>query len=105
MTSIPSRVLPWLIYPAVMTLAFGLFALLQWSGAPLIISTYVPVLATAALVTMLEAACPHRSEWRPPRAEVRTDLTFMAVVQLAFPPLVGFLFTYAMIRPVAALGL
>ena len=105
MTGGSSRVLPWLIYPAVMTLAFALFAVLQWAGVALIISTYVPVLATAALVTALESACPHRAEWRPPTCEVRTDLTFMVVVQLAFPPLMGFLFTYALIEPAAALNL
>ena len=32
MTSGSSRVLSWLIYPTVMTLAFALFALLQSSG-------------------------------------------------------------------------
>jgi sterol desaturase/sphingolipid hydroxylase (fatty acid hydroxylase superfamily) len=63
------------------------------------------VLATAALVTALESAFPHRSEWRPPGGEVKTDLTFMVVVQLAFPPLMGFLFAYALISPAAALDL
>jgi sterol desaturase/sphingolipid hydroxylase (fatty acid hydroxylase superfamily) len=105
MTSGPDRVLSCLIYPTVMTLAFGLFALLQWIGASLIISTYVPVLATAAAVTALESAYPHRAQWRPPTGEVRTDLTFMVVVQLACPPLIGFLFTYALITPAAALNL
>jgi len=105
MTNGSSRVLPWLIYPAVMTLAFALFALLQWGGASLVISTYVPVLATAGLVTVLEAALPHRAEWRPSSGEFRTDVKFMVVVQLAFPPLMGFLFTYALIRPAAALDL
>ena len=105
MTDGSSRVFPWLIYPTVMTLAFALFSLLQWSGASLIVSTYVPVLATAALVTALESAFPHRPEWRPPSGDVRTDLTFMVVVQLAFPPLIGFLFTYALIKPAASLNL
>ena len=105
MTSGTNRALSWLIYPSVMTLAFGLFAFLLWNGVSLIISTYVPVLATAALVTILESARPHRAEWQPTREEIRTDLTFMVVVQLAFPPLMGFLFTYALIRPAAALDL
>jgi sterol desaturase/sphingolipid hydroxylase (fatty acid hydroxylase superfamily) len=105
MTDGSSRVFPWLIYPTVMTLAFALFSLLQWSRASLIVSTYVPVLATAALVTALESAFPHRPDWRPPSGDVRTDLTFLVVVQLAFPPLIGFLFTYALIRPAAALDL
>lgn len=105
MTGGSGRVLPWLIYPAVMALAYSMFALLQRAGASLIFSTYVPVLATAGLVALLESALPHRADWRPPRGEVGTDLTFMVVVQLAFPPLVGFLFTYALIRPAAALDL
>jgi sterol desaturase/sphingolipid hydroxylase (fatty acid hydroxylase superfamily) len=105
MTNGSSRALAGLTYPVVMTIAFALFALLQSRGVSLIISTYVPVLATAALVTVLESARPHRTEWRPPSDEVKTDLTFMVVVQLAFPPLMGFLFTYALIRPAAALDL
>jgi sterol desaturase/sphingolipid hydroxylase (fatty acid hydroxylase superfamily) len=97
--------LTWLIYPATIAFAFALFAALQWAGVSLVISTYVPVLATAAIVAALESAIPHRAEWRPPSDEVRTDLTFMVVVQLAFPPLMGFLFTYALIKPAAALHL
>ena len=54
---------------------------------------------------MLELRFPHRPDWRPPVSEVRTDLGFMAVVQLAFPPLVGFVFTYALIAPARALHL
>jgi sterol desaturase/sphingolipid hydroxylase (fatty acid hydroxylase superfamily) len=100
-----SRVLASLIYPAVIVLAFSLFALLQWRGASLIVSTYVPVIVTAALVTLLESMRPHRAEWRPPGSEIRTDLTFMAVVQLAFPPLMGFLFVYWLIEPAKALDL
>jgi sterol desaturase/sphingolipid hydroxylase (fatty acid hydroxylase superfamily) len=36
---------------------------------------------------------------------VKTDLLFMAVVQLAAPPLIGFVFTYALIGPARALDL
>jgi sterol desaturase/sphingolipid hydroxylase (fatty acid hydroxylase superfamily) len=100
-----SGVLAWIVYPAVMTFAFVLFALLKWSGAPLVVSTYVPVLVTAALVTVLEWILPHRADWRPPTSEVETDLTFMVMVQLACPPLIGFLFTYALIAPATALHL
>jgi len=100
-----ARVLAWIVYPAVMALAFGLFALLQSLGAPLLVSMYVPVLVTVAIVIVLEWILPHRAEWRPGSSEVSTDLTFMMVVQLAFPPLVGFLFTYALIAPARALHL
>jgi sterol desaturase/sphingolipid hydroxylase (fatty acid hydroxylase superfamily) len=99
------RLLAALVYPVVMTLAFALFALLQRVGASLVVSTYVPVLATATVVTLLERTMPHREDWRPRRREVRTDVTFMVAVQLALPPLIGFLFAYALIEPAAALGL
>jgi ornithine lipid hydroxylase len=92
-------------YPAVVVTAFGLFAWLQSMGASLPLSTYVPILVAAALVTALELWVPHRREWQPPRAEVRTDLAFMIVVQLAFPPIVAFVFTYALIEPARALNL
>ena len=74
-------------------------------GASLVVSTYVPVLLAAAMVTLLELKFPHRSEWRPPVSEVKTDLGFMTIVQLAFPPLMGFVFTYALIAPARALNL
>ena len=101
----PARLLSYLHYPVVVTMTFGLFALLRSAGASLIVSTYVPVLLAAAVVTLLELKFPHRAEWRPPVSEVKTDLGFMTIVQLAFPPLMGFVFTYALIEPARALNL
>jgi sterol desaturase/sphingolipid hydroxylase (fatty acid hydroxylase superfamily) len=99
------RIVPWLHYPAVMIGAFSSFAVLQNLGASLVVSTYLPVLLAAGVVTLLERRYPFRVDWRPPASEVGTDLAFMTVVQLAFPPLMGFLFTYALIRPARALDL
>ena len=100
-----TTLLPSWHYPTVIAAAFGLFAALRISGAPLVVSTYLPIVLTAGAVAWLEARSPHRSEWLPDRGEMTTDLTFMAVVQLAFPPLAGFLFTYALIGPARALDL
>jgi sterol desaturase/sphingolipid hydroxylase (fatty acid hydroxylase superfamily) len=97
--------LPFLHYPAVMITTFAVFAWLHAAGVPLVISTYVPVLLAAGLVTVLEWRFPYRGDWRPPTSEVRTDLEFMTAVQLAFPPLVGFIFTYALVAPARALDL
>jgi len=97
--------LPWLPYPAVMTLSFVLFAVLQSTGAPLQTSLYVPILVAAALVTGLELVFPHRREWQPETGEVRTDLAFMVIVQLALPPVVGFFFTYSLVEPARRLNL
>lgn len=92
-------------YPVAIAGAFALFALLQASGAPLVASTYIPILLTAGVVTWMETRFPHRAEWRPDTPEVRTDVAFMTVVQLAFPPLAGFLFAYVLIGPARALDL
>src|SRR5262245_27333500 len=84
---------------------FGLFAVLQSQGSPLLVSTYVPVLFAAGAVTVLEIVFPYRVDWRPPSSEIKTDLVFMTIVQLAWPPIVSFLFVYALIQPVGALNL
>jgi sterol desaturase/sphingolipid hydroxylase (fatty acid hydroxylase superfamily) len=99
------RLLPWVHYPLVMTAVFAMFAWLQSLGVSLIASTYVPVLLAAGMVTLLELAFPNRTAWRPPAAEIGTDLVFMTTIQLALPPLVGFLFVYLLIEPARALEL
>jgi sterol desaturase/sphingolipid hydroxylase (fatty acid hydroxylase superfamily) len=98
-----TRLAPWLHYPLVMSSAFAVFAALMRLEVPLSACTYLPVVMVAVLVTLLELRFPHRREWRPAPSEVATDLGFMAIVQLAFPPLLGFAFTYALINPVRAL--
>ncbi len=97
--------LPFLHYPAVMITTFVVFALMRGLGVPLVVSTYVPVVLAAMLVMALEWRFPYRGDWRPPVSEVKTDLEFMTAVQLAFPPLVGFVFAYALIKPARALNL
>ena len=99
------NLLPSWHYPVVIAGVFALFAALQAGGAPLVVSTYLPILVAAGVVAWLEARFPHRTEWLPGKSEVRTDLAFMTVVQLAFPPLAGFLFAYALIEPARALDL
>jgi sterol desaturase/sphingolipid hydroxylase (fatty acid hydroxylase superfamily) len=105
MASQTARLLPYLHYPVVITTTFALFAMLRSQGVSLVASTYVPILFAAAMVTALELKFPHRQEWRAPANEIKIDLAFMTIVQLAFPPLVGFVFTYALIEPARALHL
>jgi hypothetical protein len=57
----------WLHYPLGMIAAFAVFAALRHAGAPLVISTYLPVLLAAGAITLLELAFRHRPEWRPRR--------------------------------------
>ncbi len=100
-----NRLLPWLFYPAVICGTFAVFAVLQTAGVSLIATTYLTVLAAAGAVTLLELGFPHRAAWRPPASEIKTDLLFLTAVQMAFPPLVSFIFVYALIDPVRSLHL
>jgi sterol desaturase/sphingolipid hydroxylase (fatty acid hydroxylase superfamily) len=102
--SLVHTVLPWLHYPVAMTATFALSAWMRSRGASLEVSTYVPIVIAALCVAGLEALFPHRAAWRPPADEIKTDLGFMTVVQLAFPPVMGFLFTSALVEPARALG-
>lgn len=104
-TSVMARLLPSIHYPAAMVMAYSTFTALRSLGTPLVISTYVPVLFVAALVSWLELRRPNRETWRPATREVGTDLIFMIAVQLALPPLVGFLFAYALVEPARSLNL
>ncbi len=105
MTALHARTASYAIYPVVMGSAYGLFALLWSASAPLVVSTYVPIVLAAAAVTILERILPYRREWQPPQREVVTDLEFMVVVQMAWPPLVSLVFMQALIQPARALGL
>lgn len=96
---------PWLYYPTVMVSVFVLFAVLQSYGVSLIASTYLPVVLAACLITLLELKFPYRAEWRPSKNEVKVDLMFMAVVQLAWPPIVSFTFVSLLLEPARALNL
>ena len=76
-------------YPTVMASALGLFAALALAELHVAAAAYLAALVGAALVTTHEALLPHRAAWRPGFAEVRADLLFMAVVQVALPYLLS----------------
>jgi sterol desaturase/sphingolipid hydroxylase (fatty acid hydroxylase superfamily) len=99
------RLLPWLHYPLVITAVFVVFAWMRSEGASLVLSTYVPIVTAAIAVTLLELRFPYRQGWRPPAGEIRLDLVFMTVIQLAWPPLIGFLFVHLLVDPARSLDL
>lgn len=98
-------ILPWLIYPLVMTGAFLLFALSRSLGLALAASTYLTIVIGALVVAALERWLPYREAWRPGMGDVATDLEFIAAVQVAFPPLMSYVFTAALVAPARRLDL
>ena len=79
--------------------AFAAFAALQAAGMPLIVGYLRSGIVSRCCRYLARAPAPDCDTWRPSMREVRTDLIFMVVVELAPPPLVGFLFAYALVEP------
>ena len=90
MNSRSSNLAAWVIPPAMIAGSVALhLAIVRhgWSHFP---ATYIPIILAAAVVTVLERIFPYRREWKPDRRDIRTDLSYMIVVQLAFPKLLAF---------------
>ncbi len=76
-------------YPA--TIAFCLILKgIVLRNYPWHVSTYLPVILGAFLVTLLERTCPYKKEWLPNRLDVANDVVFMAVVQVILPKLLSY---------------
>ena len=73
---------------ATLLLFYGLTDL----GIPLAFSGYIAVIVGGlGLITLFEHILPYRQEWLPTSAEVKTDLTFMILVQILLPYLLSIL--------------
>jgi ornithine lipid hydroxylase len=77
-------------YPVVIALALTTYSLCMLNQVNIFAATYIPVIAAAAMVTLLEIYFPAREAWQPSAIDVKTDLLFMVVVQMLFPRLLGF---------------
>ncbi len=72
-------------YPGVMIFGFVLFVILERAGVPLTVSSYVPAVVAAGLITLHEVMLPHRDDWKPDSAEIASDATFLITVQMLLP--------------------
>jgi len=72
-------------YPALLlACVVGNLALFHM-GAGVLVATYVPVTCGTVLIMALEGCLPYRLDWRPSRAEVIQDSTFLALVHVVLP--------------------
>ena len=92
MTSSPlHQYYPWVAYPLGVGMAIYLhMAMLSW-GAGLQVSTYLPVLLAAGLISLSELYFPNLGQWRPIMNDVKNDAIYMLVVQTALPKVLAFL--------------
>jgi sterol desaturase/sphingolipid hydroxylase (fatty acid hydroxylase superfamily) len=89
MHALADRHVPWLAYPATITLTLALFFTLTAAGQSVLVASYIAAFVGAGLVTWLELAFPERRDWTPGRKEVGQDLLFMVLVQVALAKLLG----------------
>jgi sterol desaturase/sphingolipid hydroxylase (fatty acid hydroxylase superfamily) len=80
-----SRPIQWLYYPAVMAGAIATAWALHHAGAPLALSAYLAVAASALAVFVGERLIPYRRDWSPTKPELLDDGLYMLAVQVLLP--------------------
>ena len=83
------RLLPYLWYPLCMAGTVAMFECMLRSATPIAVAVYVPVSIVALVVLLLQWRFPERDAWRPAWSDVKADIAFMALVQLALPEALG----------------
>jgi sterol desaturase/sphingolipid hydroxylase (fatty acid hydroxylase superfamily) len=81
----PARILPYTWYPALFAAAIAAFAALIAAGHSPAWAAYLPTMAIAFAIIVLEFRTPERVEWRPQWPDVSADTAFMAFIQIALP--------------------
>jgi len=77
--------LAWIWYPGLFAAAIAAFAAMQFAGWPLAAAVYIPISGVALSILLLERFAPARLDWRPRAQDVKADLAFIALVQVAVP--------------------
>ena len=90
------QLLPYLWYPLGMSGAVAMFAWMMSDAIPVAVAVYVPVSIVALLILWLQWRFPERDAWRPGLRDVKTDIAFMALVQVALPDALGAAATIAL---------
>lgn len=76
-------------YPGIMITGFVVFAVLARADVPLTLSSYLPAVLAAVLITLHETVLPHRDDWKPSLGEVANDAAFLVAVQVLLPYLLS----------------
>ena len=85
-------------YPLIITLGFVLFFAFTEASLPVSMRSYLSALICAVFIFGHETYFPHRREWKPSTNEVRTDLTFLTIIQIGLPLLISLIITPTLTR-------
>ena len=78
------------IYPVTISLGIVIFLTLLQTQNNLLLSTYIPVILGAIIITFSELLLPYRREWLPKKFDIKNDLIFMVTVQMVLPKILTF---------------
>ena len=81
-TTVARRVLPWVIYPLVVSTSIVLYEILGQTELSFQLRSYLAAGVGAILVTLFELGLPHHGVWKGAREDVRGDALYMVIVQM-----------------------
>ena len=82
------RVLPWVIYPGVISIGLGLFEMLLQKDFSLEISTYGAIIIGTGFIMFFEKVMPYHKSWQPNRDDYKNEMLFLTIVQVLIPQLI-----------------
>lgn len=86
------NILTWTIYPGVMAISLVLYYGLLYYDISLPLSSFIAsIIGGLGLITLFEIILPYRKEWLPSKAEIKTDLIFMLLIQVGLSKLLTIL--------------
>ncbi len=98
--------LRWGIYPLIMTMGIlAHYVMVYLWHIDLLLGTYVPVVASGLVITLLEIGLPHKIEWHPKKVDVRNDILYMTLVQVLLPKLMVPVFVFFIVSPLQSFSM
>ncbi|MGZ3238442.1 MAG: GH3 family domain-containing protein [Burkholderiaceae bacterium] len=86
-----SKALPYVWYPLFFACAVSAFGIMHAAGMPLLVAVYIPIVLVASGIIVLESKFSENPDWRPTWADIKEDVAFMAIVQVAMPRILALL--------------
>ncbi len=86
-----TKVLPYVWYPLLFTLAIVGFSAMLAHDVALLVALYTTIVVAGVAIVTLEILNPERADWRPGTSDVCTDAAFMVAVQIVTPRLLTML--------------
>ena len=103
-TTVVGRVLPWVIYPLVVSASIVLYGILGQTELSFQLRSYAAATVGAILVTLFELGLSHHRVWKGAPEDVREDALYMIIVQMLLPVVLALTLSVFLLRQLQAAG-